>query len=241
MRFPSPAVAALLSLGLSAATSHARAETDPAIASVADRTDLTAMAAWVTARGDNNGLPFLILDKRSAEVSVFDADGRELSSSPALIGLATGDDSVAGIGDRPLAKIAAHERTTPAGRFRARFGPAEGQGETFWIDFSAAVSLHPVVTSNRAERRLERLTSPSPDDNRITFGCINVPQPFFDTVVRPTFAPDGGIAYVLPDSQPPEAVFPGLATRPELPAPEVARRLADIAPAAEGDTYAAAN
>ena len=235
------AIAALLSLGLLVATTPARAEVDPAThAPAAVGADRTELAAWVVARGDNHGLPFLIVDKRSAEVSVFDAEGRELSSSPALIGLAAGDDTVAGIGDRPLSKIAAHERTTPAGRFRARFGPAEGQDETFWIDFSAAVSLHPVVTSNRAERRLERLASPSPEDNRITYGCINVPQPFFDTVVRPTFAADGGVAYVLPDSKPLAAVFPGLSTGAASPVSGPEPQLAGAASAAEGAVHAAA-
>jgi len=81
-----------------------------------------------------------------------------------------------------------------------------------------------VVTGNRRERRLERLLSPSPIDNRITFGCINVPTNFYHEKVRPLFSRSGGVVYVLPDTKSLETVFPGvlvhqaaLATPPARP------------------------
>jgi hypothetical protein len=174
---------------------------------------VTQLAAWAAKSGDNNGLPFMIIDKASAQVAVFDSEGWLLSATPALIGAAPGDESVEGIGDRELSDIALEERTTPAGRFRARFGPAEGQGETFWIDFGAAISLHPVVTAKPSERRVERLRSPTPEDNRITFGCINVSRDFYQNVVQTTFKADGGVVYILPDTKRLEEVFPSFQTR----------------------------
>jgi hypothetical protein len=52
------------------------------------------------------------------------------------------------------------------------------------------------------------LASPSPDDNRITHGCINVSPAFFESVVRPTFE-RGGVFYVLPDEASLSETFPG--------------------------------
>jgi hypothetical protein len=75
------------------------------------------------------------------------------------------------------------------------------------------VSLHHVITLDRREHRLERLASPSPDDNRITYGCINVPTAFWDTVVRPAFAGTKGVVYVLPELRPLKEVFPGFRAR----------------------------
>jgi len=73
--------------------------------------------------GDNRGLPFVIIDKVAAEVFVFGADGQLKGLAPALLGLARGDRSAPFVGDRELSRIRPQERTTPAGRFDAGFGP----------------------------------------------------------------------------------------------------------------------
>ena len=64
-------------------------------------------ADWVLASGDSHGLPFVIVDKKNAEVLVFYPDGRLRGAAPALLGLAHGDDSVPGIGQ--LSAVRAHE------------------------------------------------------------------------------------------------------------------------------------
>jgi hypothetical protein len=38
-------------------------------------------------------------------------------------------------------------------------------------------------------------------DNRITFGCINVPAVFFDDLVVPMFSKAGGMVYILPEQK----------------------------------------
>ena len=53
---------------------------------------------------------------------VFDGDARLIGSSPVLLGGTPGDDSVPGIGTRPIAQVLPQERTTPAGRFVAERG-----------------------------------------------------------------------------------------------------------------------
>ena len=67
--------------------------------------------------------------------------------------------------------------------------------------------MHPVITTNPVERRLQRLVSPSPLDNRISYGCINVPATFYTSVVLPSFAGKNGIVYVLPETRPARQVF----------------------------------
>ena len=169
--------------------------------------DARQVADWVIDAGDNRSLPFLIVDKVNAKVFVFHADGRLRGAAPVLLGLAVGDDSVPGIGDRKLASILPQERTTPAGRFVANLDRNLGGKEILWVDYESAISLHAVVTSNAKELRAERLATPSPLDNRISYGCINVAADFFKNVVSAAFKGSNGIVYVLPETRTPQQVF----------------------------------
>lgn len=166
------------------------------------------LANWAIATGDNGAQPFIVIDKVTAEVLVFDPQGLLLGDSPALLGIAYGDDATPGVGDRELSEIGPAEKTTPAGRFLARIGPARGDQTVLWVDFENSVALHPVVTGNKAERRVDRLQSATPRDNRITFGCINVPATFFEQLVHPLFAEGGGVVYILPEKKFLIEVFP---------------------------------
>ena len=190
--------------------SHAAEQAPPAPAAASADPALSQVVDWVVASGDNQGLPFVVIDKVAAKVFVFSPDGRPRGDTTALLGLAVGDDSVPGIGDRPLSQIRPEERTTPAGRFVARFGPSLGHGRVLWVDYATAISLHPVVTSNPKERRLERLRTPTPQDNRISYGCINVSPVFYDEVILPTFGGGDSIFYILPETKPLDEVFPAL-------------------------------
>jgi len=147
-------------------------------------------------------------------VFVYDAKGKLLGETPALIGITAGDDSTPGVGNKTLAEMGPAEKTTPAGRFPSKIGPATTGQDVLWVDYGTAVALHAVVTGNKRERRLERLLSPTVSDNRITFGCINVPTNFFAQRIKPIFEKTGGVTYVLPDAKPLEVVFPQV---PRLP------------------------
>ncbi len=166
------------------------------------------VANGIVRTNDNEGAPFIILDKVAARVYVFDAAGRMQATAPALLGFARGDDTVPGIGDKKIADITPEERTTPAGRFVAEFGQSSSRGEdVVWVDYDAAVSMHRVVTSNPKERRLQRLATPTPRDNRISYGCINLPKAFYETWVGPTVKRTRTIVYVLPETRPARQVF----------------------------------
>jgi hypothetical protein len=167
-------------------------------------------AAWVVASADNHGMPFVIVDKAAAKVFVLDARGRLQGASPALLGLARGDGSVPGIGDRKLSTIRPEERTTPAGRFEAALGNDLGEKDILWVDYETAISMHRVITGNPHDQRLKRLASPSIADNRITYGCINIPVKFYEGVVRPAFTGTSGVVYILPEVEALQAVFPDM-------------------------------
>lgn len=177
--------------------------------------DTHQLIAWIRATGNNHGKPFAIIDKKAARLHVFNSAGTPRGSSPVLLGLAVGDDSVPGIGERKMSDIRPDERTTPAGRFVSEPG-INLQGEDIvWIDYGAAVSMHRVRTSNKADRRLQRLATPSPADNRISYGCVNVPAAFYDALIKPVFGVLPALVYVLPETRPASAVF-GMASTTAL-------------------------
>lgn len=169
--------------------------------------DARQIADWVIRTGDNRGAPFVIVDKKSAEVFVFNGGGRLSGAAPALLGLARGDDTAPGVGNRDLADIRPEERTTPAGRFVASRGQDLGDKDVLWVDYAAALALHPVLSASSREHRLERLGAASPLDHRITFGCINVAASFYDHVVRPAFTGTSGVVYILPETKSLSEVF----------------------------------
>jgi hypothetical protein len=168
--------------------------------------DVRRLAGWIAASGDNRDMPFLIVDKREAKVFLFNPRSQILGAAPALLGAALGDDSADGIGKRRLSAIPIAERTTPAGRFEAALG-RDLEQDVLWIDYGIALSLHRVITGSAKDRRRERLASATAGDNRISYGCINVPAAFYDKAVSPAFAGTVGIVYILPETRPLDAVF----------------------------------
>ena len=170
--------------------------------------DVRRMADWVVSSADNRSLPFVIIDKKDAQVFVFDGQGQILGAAPALLGLGVGDDSLPGVGDMPLSAIPPKDRTTPAGRFVGYLDQHSGKPNFLWVDYKNNVSLHRVVNGRPQDRRRERLATPTPADNRISFGCINVPADFFDRTVNPTFKGTKGVVYVLPEVKATRDFFP---------------------------------
>lgn len=168
------------------------------------------LAGWVVATKDSQGYPFAVIDKAAAQILVFGGDGRLRGAAPGLFGSAIGDHSAPGIAGLALREIPGRDRTTPAGRFVGGFGPSIDAGRVLWVDYDSAVSIHPTATGVPAERRAERLASPSPDDNRVTHGCINVSPEFYEQVIRPTFE-RGGVFYILPEAAPLAEIFPEFA------------------------------
>lgn len=206
----------------SSAASKSKADTSPAdpapAATGADQLPegqqvsdtVVALAGWIVATKDSQGYPFAIIDKAAAQILVFDGDGRPRGAAPGLFGSAVGDHTAPGVAGLALREIPGRDRTTPAGRFVGGFGPSIDAGRVLWVDYDSAVSIHPTATGVPAEKREERLASPTPDDNRITHGCINVSPAFYNDIMQPTFQ-KGGVFYILPDKDTLEDTFPEFA------------------------------
>jgi len=193
----------LLALGASAA--HADpTPADPSLSSAS--VELRQVAHWVLESRDNAGMPFLLVDKRNARVFAFDRSGRLQGDAPALLGLARGDRLLAP-NDTKVKDVPPQSRITPAGRFLSRLSLDEHGEELLVIDYDASISLHPVVKGTPEEHRAQRLGSPTSKDNRISYGCINVPASFYTDVVSPAFTNTQGLVYILPETESASALF----------------------------------
>lgn len=182
--------------------------------------DVKSVANWAVLSRDNGRnsrrLPFAIIDKVNAKVFVFDANGRLLGGAPALLGMGRGDRYDAETGNQRMGSIKPEDRNTPAGRFNVSLQRDLKGKEVLLIDYEAAIALHPVVKGTPAERRAERLNSATAEDNRISYGCINVPVQFYQEVVSPAFTKTNGVVYILPEktSAPKFFGFPAEASTP---------------------------
>ncbi len=173
------------------------------------------VTTWVAETGDNQSLPYIVIDKPAATIMVFDAKGKPVATGPVLIGIALGDDATPGIGTKSLSEIGPAEKTTPAGRYLARFGRAAGNVKMLWVDYANSVGIHTIPPANK-ENRTKRMLSPTIEDNRVTYGCINVPKAIYNGKITPMFGKKGGYVYILPDTKPLEAAFPPLHARPVI-------------------------
>nr|WP_237449597.1 L,D-transpeptidase [Novosphingobium silvae] len=232
-RFPASLAPASLALAFSAmalitapgpalAAKKARTKAAPAAVEekpVAPPSPQAALVAdWIAASGDNQSLPYIVIDKQAARLHVFDAKGKAVAEGPVLLGIASGDEASPGIGSKNLSEIGPAEKTTPAGRFLAKFGVAAGNQRVLWVDYATSVAIHTIPSGNPKERRRERMLSPAIDDNRITFGCINVPKAIYGRQITPLFRRKGGYVYVMPDEKPLEEVFPRIRVHMVQPA-----------------------
>ncbi|QTD44682.1 L,D-transpeptidase [Ottowia testudinis] len=161
----------------------------------------------VVRSADAGGRTFGIIDKPAATLWVFDAQGRLLASTPVLVGEATGDVAPPDIGTRPLSRVKKHEKITAAGRYITEAGNNHKSEDIVWLDYDSALSMHR-VRNVPGEGRARRLQTPTVADNRISFGCVNIPDSFYDRYIDPLFSQTSGVVYVLPETKPLASVFP---------------------------------
>lgn len=163
--------------------------------------DARFAAQWVLDTRDNGGRPFAIVDKKDARLHVFSAAGRVIGSTPALLGLARGDHSMPGVGKLPASKIPEEHRTTPGGRYVSEPGRNLNGEHVVWVDYDNGIAIHRLRAGAPAERRAQRLASKTPDDNRVSAGCVVVGVSFYERAVKPLFGHGRGVVYVLPDTK----------------------------------------
>jgi hypothetical protein len=169
--------------------------------------DVVHVANWASYTRNHGKKAFVVIDKKNAQLYVFDPGAKLRDRTPVLLGKAVGDDSAPGIGNKPLSQIKEEEKTTPAGRFLAAPGKNNHGEDIIWIDYDSAVSMHRLRKVSEEERRAERMATPEADDNRISNGCVNVPPDFYNKVLRPTVRKHGAYVYVLPETRGPQQMF----------------------------------
>jgi hypothetical protein len=169
--------------------------------------DVVHLANWVSYTRNNKKKAFVLIDKKQAQLYVFDPQGKLKSRTPVLLGKAVGDHSAPGVGNKPLSQLKEEEKTTPAGRFLALPGKNTSGEDIIWIDYNAAVSMHRIRKVAAEERRFERMATPEASDNRISNGCVNVPHKFYNAVLKPSVMKYGAFVYVLPETRTPQQLF----------------------------------
>lgn len=169
--------------------------------------DVMHLANWVSHTRNNKKKAFVLIDKKQAQLYVFDPAGKLKSRTPILLGKAVGDDSAPGVGNKPISQLKEEEKTTPAGKFLAAPGKNTSGEDIIWIDYNAAVSMHRLRKVSAAERRAERMATPDSSDNRISNGCVNVPHAFYNGVLKPAVMKQGAYVYVLPETKTAQQLF----------------------------------
>lgn len=169
--------------------------------------DVVHVANWVSYTRNNQKRAFVVIDKKQAQMYVFDPRGKLRSRTPVLLGKAVGDHTAPGVGNKPMSQLKEEEKTTPAGRFLARPGKNNHGEDIIWIDYDAAVSMHRLRKVKAEERRFERMATADSSDNRISNGCVNVPHKFYNSVLKPSVTKYGAFVYVLPETKTPQQLF----------------------------------
>jgi len=168
--------------------------------------DVVHVANWVSYTRNAGRKSFVIIDKKQAQMYVFDPLGKLKSHSTVLLGKAVGDQ-IAQVGNTPISKLKESDKNTPAGRFPAVLGKDNHQADVIWIDYKNSLSIHRMASVSAAERRAERMKSDDPKEHRISNGCVNVPAGFYNSVLHPTVRRYGAYVYVLPETKTPQQLF----------------------------------
>ena len=164
-------------------------EVTPTVASIANH-----------ALNTGNGSAFMVIDKPNATLYAYDKEGNLVGTTAALTGKAFGD--VATDANKAIEDYTDTDKITPAGKFTGNFSFNEDYGSVValaeTVNEQTFVAVHRTYLGNPSEKRAERLATPTVADNRVSYGCINVPSEFYDSVVAEYFVNPSQI-YVMPD------------------------------------------
>jgi hypothetical protein len=167
---------------------------------------------------------FMIMDKPNGELHLFRKDGSHIVSTPALSGLATGDEfSEARKGKFDYRTFADDERVTPAGVFTAKKGQQDGtrgqtstgeqtQGLLLWLSQEGDAHLPVAIHTNYMPERQQYIDSETGADNAVSFGCISMDADFYADVFEADIDQfDRNLIFVMPtDTARTEEFLPGV-------------------------------
>ncbi|HEU4459527.1 MAG TPA: L,D-transpeptidase [Methylibium sp.] len=168
---------------------------------IAPAEPIERLAAMLRGDRERRGRPYAVVDKRTATLRVWRADGTLAGISTVLIGRTPGDRALPGTGARTEAGLLSlDDMTTPAGRYDSEPG-RNLQGEAIvWLDYDNALAIHRLRPGASQAERLRRLASALPADKRASAGCVVVPVAFYDGVVAPLLGRGRGWVVVLPEN-----------------------------------------
>lgn len=164
----------------------------------------------------NDNMAFVIADKASATMYVFDENGNLRGSSPVLLGATKGDKNaklnISEVGGNPLFKI------TPSGIFTTKALKDTQYKNEFGYEWAvqlvettakdrSSVMIHAVYVHTPSEHRQARLDTKSIEDNRVSWGCLNAPLKFMQDVVKPTFEKENGKVFITPEEMGSDAML----------------------------------
>jgi hypothetical protein len=159
----------------SAFSNQAKATSNPV--STIDVTAQTQLAIdYYTSLNIRSGF---ILDKASAKMIIFE-NGRAVAETSALYGRGQG-------GNERL-----DEKATPEGTFNLEILSHPSYNRWYggsviafqWSSSGFVYAIHQTYLGNPSENREQRLATPTPDDNDISNGCINVSPEFYDRLIE---------------------------------------------------------
>ena len=160
-----------------------------------------ALARQVMASADHGGLPFAVVDKKAALLTVFLGNGQLIGSTPVLLGADHGDRAVPGVGARTQSgQLRKGDRVTTAGRFVSQPGRNLGGESVVWIDHDSALAIHRLRPGPSQQHRATVLASADPQARRVSAGCVVVPVAFYEAVVSPVLGRSRAVVYVMPEA-----------------------------------------
>lgn len=147
--------------------------------------------------------PYILIDKPNATGYVIGADHRIQATFPVLLGRERGDqpNTVNVKIDSPVSPGA----TTPAGMFRLSRAKLtekdfeEYNDNIFRLDGPGAGgnSIHETWRGELTSRE-QALATPTPEDNRVSWGCVNISKAVFETHVKQL--PSGTVVWITPEA-----------------------------------------
>lgn len=143
-----------------------------------------------------NDAVFLVADKTNGEILLINPVTGSIDRSPALYGRRIADSFDFNRYDLELRTA---PFITPSGEFvitKAYSTRLKKNIFIFMHGTNMLMAIHSVYLGAPRQQRLERLQTPTPSDNRITNGCINVPDEFWHRIED---LPNGTKLYILPE------------------------------------------
>jgi hypothetical protein len=171
-------------------------------------TEARVVADWMVRTNKQDGAPFIIADKKDGLLYAFDEKGTLLAKAPALFGETKSDTLTEAQANKPIERVTKADKITPAGTFASRLGESDSYGKVLVVkDYkNTRIVIHRVYLGTPSEQRMQRLQSESPEDNRISYGCINALPEFIDSVIVPHFSGKSQVV-ILPESMDAKSYF----------------------------------